>query len=227
MRNAFSSVEQGIQAIAQGRIVIVVDSEDREDEGDFVAAAELVTPRTVHFMIAEGRGQLCMSVSPEIAERLALKRMVTGNAGTEQPRFAIPVDHRTCKSGISPLERASTVRAMVEPSSGPDDFVRPGHIFPLIAEAGGILARQGHTEAAVELARFAGVAPAGLLCEICSKDGLHTADRSELIAIARKFGLHIITIDDLIEYRKQHPDGRNGMRRAEISAIKAPISMSP
>jgi 3,4-dihydroxy-2-butanone 4-phosphate synthase len=111
------------------------------------------------------------------------------------------------------MERACTIKAMVDPTTGPEDFVRPGHIFPLIAEADGVLARQGHTEASVDLARYAGVAPAGLLCEICSKDGLHTADRSELVALARKFGLHIITIDDLIAFRRQHPHGRNGVKR--------------
>jgi 3,4-dihydroxy 2-butanone 4-phosphate synthase/GTP cyclohydrolase II len=225
MRTEFSSVEQGIEAIAQGRIIIVVDSEDREDEGDFVAAAECATPRMIHFMISQGRGQLCMSVAPEIAERLALKRMVTNSAGLETPRFAVPVDHRTCKSGISPLERASTVRAMVDPSSRPEDFVRPGHIFPLIAEAGGLVVRQGHTEATVELARYAGLAPAGLLCEICSSDGLHTADRSELVAIARRHGLHMITIDDLIEFRRQHPEGRNGVARPGLASAVSPLSL--
>lgn len=225
MRNAFSSVEQGIEAIAQGRIIIVVDSEEREDEGDFVAAAEKVTPWMIHFMISQGRGQLCMPVSPEIAERIALKRMPSNCPGTDHPRFAIPVDHRTCKSGISPLERASTVRAIVDPSTGPDDFVRPGHIFPLIAEAGGVLVRQGHTEASVELARFAGLTPAGLLCEVCSSDGLHTADRSELRALAKEFDLHILTIDDLVEFRKHHPDARNGAKRIGIKSAVVSVPL--
>lgn len=225
MRNAFSSVEQGIEAIAQGRIVIVVDSEEREDEGDFVAAADRVTPWMIHFMISQGRGQLCLPVAPEIAERLALKRMPANTTGIEQPRFAVPIDHRSCKSGISPLERASTIRAIVDSSTGPDDFVRPGHIFPLIAEAGGVLSRQGHTEASVDLVRFAGLTPVALLCEICSNDGLHTADRSELIAIAKEFDLHILTIDDLIEFRKQHPEGRNGVARMGIAPAVAPVTL--
>ena len=226
MRNVFSSIEQGIEAVAQGRMIVVVDSEDREDEGDFLMAAELVTPRTIHFMITEARGQLCMPVSQDIAERLALKSMIPANGIGDQPRFAIPLDHRTCKSGISPLERACTIRAIVDSTTGPDDFVRPGHIFPLIAEAEGVLSRQGHTEAAVDLARLAGLTPAGVLCEICSSDGMHTADRSELIRIARRFGLHIITIDDLIAYRRRHPAFRTVNGRNGVAAV-TPVGLNP
>ncbi|MEX2287632.1 MAG: 3,4-dihydroxy-2-butanone-4-phosphate synthase [Planctomycetaceae bacterium] len=226
MRNLFSSVEQAIEAVAQGRIIVVVDSEDREDEGDFFIAAELVTPRTIHFMISEARGQLCMPVMPDIAQRLALKSMVPPNGDGDRPRFAIPIDHRTCRSGISPLERACTIRAIVDSTSGPDDFGRPGHIFPLIAEPNGVLTRQGHTEAAVDLARLAGLTPAGVLCEICSNDGLHTADRPELIRVARRFGLHIITIDDLIAYRRRNPEGRSVAGRNGV-AKAASIGVNP
>ena len=224
MRTVFSSVEQAIEAMAQGRVIVVLDSEDREDEGDFVVAAEFVTPRTVHFLITHGRGQLCMPVMPDVAERLALQSMVPPGRVGEQPRFAVPIDYRTCKSGISPLERASTIRAVADPTTTADDFVRPGHIFPLIAEPNGVLARQGHTEAAVDLVHYAGLAPAAVLCEICSNDGLHTADRSELIAVAKRFGLHIITIDDLIAFRRRNPDGRDVVKRngvVPVSPVKA------
>jgi 3,4-dihydroxy 2-butanone 4-phosphate synthase / GTP cyclohydrolase II len=205
MRNLYSSVEDAIEALAHGRVIVVVDSEEREDEGDFVAAADLVTPATIHFMISEGRGQLCMPVAPEIAERLAFRPMVPQVGNLAQPRFAIPVDHRSCKSGISPIERALTVRAIVDPATGPQDFICPGHIFPLIANAKGVLARQGHTEATVDLLRYGGLTAAGLLCEVCSNDGLNTANRDELHAIARTFDLHVITIDDLISFRRNNP----------------------
>ena len=224
MNSPFSSIEQAIHAMAQGKIIIVVDSEEREDEGDFMVAAELVTPQIIHFMISQGRGQLCMPVTAEIAERLALKRMVTNNGPGDQPRFAVPIDHRTCKSGISPLERSCTIRAAIDPHSGPDDFVRPGHVFPLIAEANGVLSRQGHTEAAVDLARYSGLTPAGILCEICSKDGLHTAGRSELITLSRRFDLHLITIDDLIEYRRKHFYGPAAFGRNGAAVGASPVS---
>jgi 3,4-dihydroxy 2-butanone 4-phosphate synthase/GTP cyclohydrolase II len=221
MRNDFSSVEQAIEAIAQGKVIVVVDSEDREDEGDFVVAAEFVTPRIVHFLISQGRGQLCMPVMPEVADRLALKSMVPPTKVGEQPRFAVPVDYRTCKSGISPLERASTIRAVADPTTTADDFIRPGHIFPLIAEPNGVLARQGHTEASIDLVTYAGCAPAAVLCEICSNDGLHTADRTELFDVARRFGLPIITIDDLIAFRRRNPDTRDAHRNNVIPMVKA------
>jgi len=197
----YSSIEAAVEAIAEGRVVIAVDSEDRENEGDFLAAAELTTPATIHFMISQGRGQLCMPVSPGIAERLELTPMVACT-DLETPRFAVPVDHRDCKTGISPLERATTIQAMIDPFSSPRDFVRPGHIFPLIAQEEGVLRRPGHTEAAVDLARLAGLAPAGLLCEICSRDGLYMACAQELWEIAGEFRLPVITVDDLIDFRR-------------------------
>ncbi len=197
----YSSIEDAIEAIAGGRILIVVDSEDRENEGDFLAAAELTTPAMIHFMVSQGRGQLCMPVSPNLAQRLELTPMVACT-DLETPRFAIPVDHRECKTGISPFERAATIRAMLDPFSGPRDFVRPGHIFPLIAREEGVLGRPGHTEAAVDLARLAGLAPAGMLCEICSQDGLHMVRGRELWELAAEFRLPVVKIDDLIEFRR-------------------------
>lgn len=199
------ALEAAIEALADGRVVIVVDSEDRENEGDFLAAAESITPETIHFMASQGRGHLCMPVSPQIARRLDLTPMVAQKTLT-MPCFAVPMDHCECRTGISPMERAMTIRAVIDSSSRPGDFVRPGHVFPLIAQEQGVLRRQGHTEAAVDLARLAGLTPAGVLCEICSRDGLHMAVREELMEIADEFRLPVVTIDALLAFR---------LRRAE------------
>jgi 3,4-dihydroxy 2-butanone 4-phosphate synthase / GTP cyclohydrolase II len=201
MKPRFASLDEALHALANGWMVIVLDSEERENEGDLLAAAETITPLTVHLMITEGRGQLCMPVAPEIAERLDLRPMVPG-AELSAPRFAVPVDHRRCSTGISPLERAFTIREMVKPDSRPEDFVRPGHIFPLIARRGGVLERTGHTESAIDLTRMAGLKPAGVLCEICSADGLTMATGDELFELAAEHRLPIITIDALVEYRR-------------------------
>lgn len=201
MGRQFSSVEEGIGAVAAGRAVIVVDSEDRENEGDFIAAAETITPQLIDFMVCQGRGQLCVPVLPEIQQRLDLKLMVEGTDDMA-PKFAVPIDHRSCGTGISPLARAISIQFMLEPEARPEDFVRPGHIFPLIARPGGVLQRTGHTEAAVDLARLAGRTPAGVLCEICSRDGMNMANRDELMDIASLFNIPIITVDALVEYRR-------------------------
>ena len=166
MHDEFARIEEAIQALRDGRIIIVVDDEDRENEGDFVAAADRVTPETVEFMITHGRGQLCMPILPEVATRLELGPMVDRNTAPHQTPFTVPVDHRSCRTGISAEERARTVRAIIDPATRPDDLVRPGHLFPLVAKEGGVLRRAGHTEATVDLARLAGLTPAGILCEI-------------------------------------------------------------
>ncbi len=200
MHEDYSKIEEAIQALREGRIIIVVDDEDRENEGDFVAAAERVTPETVEFMITHGRGLLCMPILPEVASRLELGPMVDRNTAPHQTPYTVPVDHRSCHTGISAEERARTVRAIVDPSSRPDDFVRPGHLFPLVAKEGGVLRRAGHTEATVDLARLAGLAPAGILCEITH--GTKMADRRRLHEIAREHGLPIVSIEALIKYRR-------------------------
>ncbi|MGH7128975.1 MAG: 3,4-dihydroxy-2-butanone-4-phosphate synthase, partial [Planctomycetaceae bacterium] len=197
----FSRIEEAVGALADGRMVIVVDSEDRENEGDLITAAETITPQAIHFMISEGRGQLCMPLLPDIAQRLKLTPMVREPRDSLQPRFAVPIDHRQCATGISPLERAFSIRSICDPNSRPEDFVRPGHIFPLIARPEGVLARTGHTEAAVDLVRMAGRTPAGVLCEVCSNDGMGMAERDELFELSARFGLPIITIDALVEHR--------------------------
>jgi 3,4-dihydroxy 2-butanone 4-phosphate synthase/GTP cyclohydrolase II len=203
MKPTFSRIDDAIEAVSTGQIVIVVDSEDRENEGDFLAAADGIDAAAIHFMITHGRGQLCMPITASTAERLELVPMVENAGDVSLPRFTIPLDRNTGTTGISPLERAETIRAIVDPSTRPEDFVRPGHIFPLVARSGGVLERTGHTESAVELARLANLAPAGVLCEICSRDGRNMATRDELFALADEHHLHIITIDDLVEYRQQ------------------------
>jgi 3,4-dihydroxy 2-butanone 4-phosphate synthase / GTP cyclohydrolase II len=200
MHDEFTKIEEALQALKEGRIIIVVDDEDRENEGDFVAAADRVTPETVEFMITHGRGLLCMPILPEVASRLGLGPMVDRNTAPHQTPYTVPVDHRSCRTGISAEERARTVRAIVEPASRPGDFVRPGHLFPLVAKEGGVLRRAGHTEATVDLARLAGLTPAGILCEIT--DGIRMADREKLHEIGREHGLPIVSIEGLIKYRR-------------------------
>lgn len=201
MTMRFSTVDQAIQAIAEGRIVIVVDAEDRENEGDFICAAERVTPEIVNFMITHGRGQLCMPVLPDVCERLDLAPMVNQNTTPLGTAWTVPVDHRSARTGITAQERATTIRAIVDPTSQPNDFVRPGHLFPLVAKPGGVLRRAGHTEATVDLVRLAGLSPAGVLCEILDETG-DRANRERLFALAAEHGLPIISIEELIRYRR-------------------------
>ena len=204
MRSRFSSVQQTLETVASGRLVIIVDAEDRENEGDFFIAAEKVTPQLIYFMLTRGCGQLCVPVSRDLANRLKLKPLVRNNANADATAFAVPLDHRRCKTGISPEERVFTMHALIDPFSQPEDFVRPGHVFPLIARQGGILSRPGHTEAAVELAQLAGMTPAGVLCEICSRDGRHMAGGRELMELAEEFDIPILAIEELIHFRQLH-----------------------
>jgi 3,4-dihydroxy 2-butanone 4-phosphate synthase/GTP cyclohydrolase II len=201
MPYSLSKIEDALDAIAAGRVVIVVDDEERENEGDFIAAAEAVTPQTIEFMITHGRGQLCMPITAELADRLELKPMVEQNTAPYRTPFTVPVDHASCHTGISAEERAKTVRAIIDPATKPADLVRPGHLFPLVAKEGGVLRRAGHTEAAVDLSRLAGLRPAGVLCEIL--DGIGVADRDRLHAISREFDLPIISIEGLISFRRR------------------------
>jgi 3,4-dihydroxy 2-butanone 4-phosphate synthase/GTP cyclohydrolase II len=198
-----ASVEEAIEAIAEGRMVIVVDAADREDEGDFICAAEKVTPEIVHFMTRQGGGLFCMPVHPSLAEEKGFSLMVENNTSPTGTPFTIPVDHRTCHTGISAAERARTVHAILDPRSRPEDFRTPGHLFVLVAKEGGVLRRAGHTEATVDLARLAGLAPAGVLCEICSREGHGMAGAEELQAIAEEFSMPIVSIEDVIRYRRE------------------------
>jgi len=201
MPHRFSTIEAAVAAIRRGEMVIVVDAEDRENEGDFVCAAEKASTEIVNFMIRHGRGQVCMPILPDAARRLDLPMMVEANSTPLGTAFTVPVDHVTSRTGITAAERATTIRALLDPESRPTDFVRPGHLFPLVAKEGGVLRRAGHTEAAVDLARMAGLQPAGVLCEILDESG-NRADREALFALAQEHGLEIISIEELIRHRR-------------------------
>jgi len=198
----FSTIQSAVEAIASGQIIIVVDAEDRENEGDFICAAEKVTPEIVNFMITHGRGRLCMPILPEVAERLELPLMVENNTTPLQTAFTVPVDHKSCRTGVTAQERTTTIREILNPNSRPADFMRPGHLDPLVAKEGGVMRRAGHTEAAVDLARMAGLKPSGVLIEILGETG-DRATRDELFALADKFHLQIISIEALIRYRRR------------------------
>jgi 3,4-dihydroxy 2-butanone 4-phosphate synthase/GTP cyclohydrolase II len=202
MSHRLSSLDAVVDAIRSGRVVIVMDAEDRENEGDFVCAAEKITPEIVNFMITHGKGQVCIPVLPEVCQRLDLHPMVENNTTPLATNFTISVDHRQCDTGITAQERAMTMLAIVDPNSKPSDFVRPGHAFPLIAKEGGVLRRAGHTECAVDLARMAGLRPAGVVCEILNESG-DRATRDELYQLAVQFGLEITTVEQLIRDRRR------------------------
>src|SRR5690554_1236374 len=198
---SFDSLEDGVADIRRGRLVIAVDDEGRETEGDFIGAAEKITPELVNFMATQGRGLICTPITRERAVALDLGMMVDGNTSLFNTPFTISVDYKTGTStGISAADRAKTIRALADPNSRPMDFARPGHVFPLRAQTGGVLRRAGHTEAAVDLARMAGCAPVGVLVEIMNEDG-SMARVDDLLSIAKRFDMRIITIKDLIEYR--------------------------
>lgn len=198
----FSTIDEAVDAIRQGRVIVVVDAEDRENEGDFVCAAEKVTTETVNFMITHGRGQLCMPILPDVSQRLELAAMVESNTAPLGTNYTVPVDHRSTRTGITAAERARTILAICDPASKPTDFNRPGHLFPLVAKEGGVLRRAGHTEAAVDLARMADLMPAGVLCEILDGQG-DRANRTALQQLAAEYDLPIISIEQLIAYRRQ------------------------
>lgn len=199
-----NTIEEAIEAIRNGELVIVVDDEDRENEGDFICAAELITPEKVNFMATYGRGLICAPLTEKRCDELELELMVGRNTSLHGTPFTVSVDliDDSCSTGISASDRASTLRALADPNTRPESLGRPGHIFPLRAKEKGVLRRSGHTEAAVDLARLAGLYPAGVLVEIMNEDGT-MARMPELVRIAEKFGLKIITIRDLIAYRLQ------------------------
>ena len=196
----FNTIEEAIAEIKAGRMVVVVDDEDRENEGDLVMAAEKVTPEAVNFMIRHGCGLVCVPLTAERLEQLDLPQMVSHNTDSHQTAFTVSVDAAAVTTGISAYERAETIRALVDPATGPSDLRRPGHIFPLQAREGGVLRRAGHTEAAVDLAKLAGLPPAGVICEILNEDGT-MARVPQLEEFCRQYGLKMITIADLIQYR--------------------------
>jgi len=199
----FASIEEAVEEIRAGRIIVVVDDEDRENEGDFLMAADKVTPEAVNFMAKHGRGLICMPMMAERLEELQISMMVSDNTAPLGTAFTVSVDaRRGVTTGTSAFDRAVTVRTLVDPAARPDDLTRPGHIFPLRAMPGGVLRRAGHTEAGVDLARMAGCSPAGVICEVLDEEG-GMARVPELLALARTHELKCITIKDLIEYRIQ------------------------
>src|SRR5947199_10008389 len=198
----FDAIDDVLSDIAKGRMVIVTDDADRENEGDLVMAAEKVTPEAVNFMATHGRGLVCVPISNERAEQLGLQRMVVQNREKHRTDFTVSVDAaRGVTTGISAYDRATTILAIANPKSSPEDLNQPGHVFPLRAKDGGVLRRAGHTEAAVDLATMAGLEPAGVLCEILHADGT-MARLSELMEFRKKHGLRICTIQSLIAYRR-------------------------
>jgi 3,4-dihydroxy 2-butanone 4-phosphate synthase / GTP cyclohydrolase II len=200
MTKGFSTIEDAVDAIARGEVVIVVDAEDRENEGDYICAADKVTPESINFMLS-GRGQLCVAVLPEVCRRLELTPIVERNDAPLRTAFMTPIDSAHARTGITAAERAETIRMIVDSSTRPIDFVRPGHVYPLLAKEGGVLRRAGHTEASVDLARMAGLQPAGVLCEVLNESG-DRASREDLTEQARKHNLHIISIEQLIAHRR-------------------------
>lgn len=199
----FNTIPDAIRDIREGKMIIVVDDEDRENEGDFLMAGEMVTTEAINFMVTNGRGLVCAPVNKEVAKRFKLNHMVVDGADPDEANFTISIDHkRLTTTGISAADRANTIRELTNPDSKPTDFRRPGHIFPLLGVEGGVLRRAGHTEAALDLAKLAELQPVGIICEIMREDG-EMARVPELAKMAKDFGMSFITIKDLIAYRNE------------------------
>ena len=196
----FNTIEEALEDLKQGKMVVVVDDEDRENEGDLVLPAEKVTPEAINFMIRHARGLVCAPLTEERVRQLDLPQMVTDNSDVHCTAFTVSVDAGSCSTGISAFERAKTIGALIDPETKPSDLRRPGHIFPLQAMDGGVLRRAGHTEASVDLATLAGCQPAGVICEIINEDG-SMARLPELVEYCKEHGLKLISIADLINYR--------------------------
>ncbi len=197
-----NTIDEAIADIKAGKVIIVVDDEDRENEGDFICAAECISPEIINFMATHGRGLICSPITESRAKELRLNRMVTENTDLHGTAFTVSIDYKLkgCTTGISAFDRSTGIKALIDPETKPEDFARPGHIFPLIAKTGGVLRRTGHTEAAIDLATMAGFYPAGVLVEILNPDGT-MARLPQLIEIAKKLNLKLISIEDLVAYR--------------------------
>jgi len=200
-----NSIEEAILAVKNGEIIIVVDDENRENEGDFISAADVINPKMINFMATHGRGLICVPLTEKRCEKLQLDKMVSNNTDPMETAFTVSVDLKGngITTGISASDRSKTIQALVDPKINPFDLSRPGHIFPLIAKEGGVLRRTGHTEAAIDFARLAGFNPAGVIVEIMNRDG-SMARLPELWKVAQKFDLKIVSIEDLVAYRMQH-----------------------
>jgi 3,4-dihydroxy 2-butanone 4-phosphate synthase/GTP cyclohydrolase II len=204
-RIQLNTIEEAIEDIRQGKIIIVVDDEDRENEGDFLAAADKVTPEMINFMATHGKGLICTPLTEKRCKELELHAMVTNNTDHMETAFTVSVDlkGRGVTTGISAQDRSRTIEALLDTNTKPFDLARPGHIFPLIAKEGGVLRRTGHTEAAIDFARLAGFKPAGVICEIMNENG-SMARLPELYEVAKKFDLKLVSIEELVAYRMQH-----------------------
>lgn len=198
----FYTVEEALEDLKKGKAVIVIDDEDRENEGDFIALAEYATPEIINLMATEGRGLICVPVTEGLAKKLKVGLMTDENTDEYGTAFTISVDHKDTTTGISAFERSHTIMSLIKEDAKPTDFKRPGHVFPLIAKDGGVLERSGHTEAAVDLAKLAGSAPAGVICEIMNADG-SMARVPDLVKVAKRLELGILTIKDLIAYQQK------------------------
>lgn len=216
MKVELNSIEEAVEDIKQGKVIIIVDDEDRENEGDFVTAARNATPEVINFMVTHGRGLVCAPLTPQRCKELDLDLMVKENTAVYETNFTVSVDLQGygCTTGISASDRSKTILALINPETKPEELGRPGHIFPLIAKDGGVLRRTGHTEATVDISRLAGFEPAGVLVEILKEDG-EMARLPDLIEIAKKFDLKIISIEDLIEYRLKH----DSLIEEEVSVV--------
>jgi len=203
MSDKFNSVEEAIEDIREGKVVLVFDDIARENEGDFIAASEHVTPEIINFMSKFGRGLICVAITEERAQELSLDRMVVNNTATLSTAFTVSVDllGNGCTTGISAHDRSRTVKALVDKSTKPEDLGRPGHIFPLIANSEGVLGRMGHTEASIDLPRLAGLKPSGVLVEVMNDDGT-MARLDDLVLVAREHNVKLISISQLATYRK-------------------------
>lgn len=201
--NPIERVKKAIDDIQKGKIIIMIDDEDRENEGDLVYAGVFSTPEKVNFLASKGRGLICVSLTKDIAKKLELTPMVPQNLESFSTAFTISVDAKECKTGISAYERDLTIKKLSSPTTKPDDFVRPGHIFPLIAKEGGVLVRTGHTEGSVDICKLAGVNPVAVICEIMKEDGT-MARRGDLAVFAKEHNLSIVYISDIVEYRLQY-----------------------
>jgi len=199
----FNTIQEAVEDIKQGKMIVVVDDENRENEGDLLMAAQKVTPEAVNFMASNGRGMICVPIEKDHALRLGLFEMVQKNMESMKTAFTVTVDHKNCRTGISAFERSMTIREIANPCAKAEDFLRPGHVFPIISKEGGVLRRAGHTEAAIDIAKLAGLFPAGVICEIMNDDGT-MARGPQLFEYVKRHGLKIITIADLIKYRRNN-----------------------
>lgn len=226
IKTKLNTIEEAIEAIRGGEVIIIMDDENRENEGDFVCAAECVTPEIINFMATHGRGLICTPITEKRAQELKLTRMVTQNTDLHGTAFTVSLDYllKDCTTGISAYDRATGIKALVDPNTKAEDFARPGHIFPLLSKPGGVLRRTGHTEAATDLAKMAGYSPAGVLVEILNEDG-SMARLPQLMEIAQKFDLKIITIKDLVAYRMRQERLVEPVTSIQINTAYGPFEM--